>query len=626
MNKTIKIEQALHGYGNGHQLIASSVDLNIDDKRLMDELSDLSGICEEKRFVDYYTGYPISNGEKYVIARTWYAFEKQRPGCVWTHSLILNTEDVGKISCMKSFEKLFVRPDGNDYRRYVNTILYQNIGEDNLVEYNAEKLQYIIYTLFSSEKSKYVGATEIQLENEVLFMLKILPRRLIQQFSFCTMAYNVRKIGNEEFSYQIVDKVKQYKIERKTEKRHICEDFSVIKRYPLWISEYYKYIWENRLYLLHDFMEQYGELYLDFSNYSAMARLYFAAKSTENITLEEYFKYADIVRNQTDIFFYNRTIELILDEHLKIFVGKEYEIWKMLELKKIKLKNNYQKKLNEKTIRNTPEKIYPILQKYIEGKLSSNTKRVVEKMIMELKPEQLKKVSKMDENICMVLVRQNEGLILAKDIWKESKKFQQMILSVSNKNLSEEILKSLIYVIVKYDKESISESLFTIYGERIIPYVYEAIKKENFDKNVDIENWMTVLLENQKKLLENILCFSRITIIKKILLTIDTYQDQYLYAIDGESWKTLYKKIQENEGVDENLAIQFLPVALKTDYLDEVLVQIISPIYKALKNNSMAFEQWNRIQVLLPEVEAYQSWDRCLRIRLALEKKGISSL
>ena len=48
MNSVIKVNQALHGYANGHQLIASSVDLSADDKRLMDELSDLSR-SEERR-------------------------------------------------------------------------------------------------------------------------------------------------------------------------------------------------------------------------------------------------------------------------------------------------------------------------------------------------------------------------------------------------------------------------------------------------------------------------------------------------------------------------------------------------------------------------------------------------
>ena len=77
---------------------------------------------------------------------------------------------------------------------------------------------------------------------------------------------------------------------------------------------------------------------------------------------------------------------------------------------------------------------------------------------------------------------------------------------------------------------------------------------------------------------------------------------------------------------DEELAVQFLPVTLKTNYLDDELKQIISPVYEMLKNNTIDFEQWNKIQVLLPEVEAYQSWDRCLRVRIALKNKGCSEI
>lgn len=164
MSSVIKVEQTLHGYANGHQLIAASVKINAENKRLIDELSDLSGICEEKNFIDYYTGYPIDDGKKYVIAKTWYAYEKQRPGCVWTHSLILDTEDIRKISCMRIFEKLFTRPRINDYNNYMNTILYENTGEDIDSQYDMEKLQYVIYTLFSSAKPRYVHASEVHLE------------------------------------------------------------------------------------------------------------------------------------------------------------------------------------------------------------------------------------------------------------------------------------------------------------------------------------------------------------------------------------------------------------------------------------------------------------------------------
>lgn len=107
---------------------------------------------------------------------------------------------------------------------------------------------------------------------------------------------------------------------------------------------------------------------------------------------------------------------------------------------------------------------------------------MVEKMIMALKPENLGQVSKMDENICVVLVSQNSNLLLAEEIWKEKIKFQQRILSAGRRDLPDKMLRCLIRKIVKYDKEPISETLYTIYGEKIIPYVYEELYLEAFDK------------------------------------------------------------------------------------------------------------------------------------------------
>ena len=153
---------------------------------------------------------------------------------------------------------------------------------------------------------------------------------------------------------------------------------------------------------------------------------------------------------------------------------------------------------------------------------------MVEKMIMALKPENLGQVSKMDENICVVLVSQNSNLLLAEEIWKEKIKFQRRILSAGRRDLPDKMLRCLIRKIVKYDKEPISETLYTIYGEKIIPYVYEELYLEAFDKNINIDHWMMLLLKDQKKLMENLVCFSDMGLVQRILLLIDTYQDQNL--------------------------------------------------------------------------------------------------
>ena len=166
--------------------------------------------------------------------------------------------------------------------------------------------------------------------------------------------------------------------------------------------------------------------------------------------------------------------------------------------------------------------------------------------------------------------------------------------------------------------------LFSLYMGIKLFHIYISIKKENIGKNIDIEIWKKVLLKDQKSLLKNILYFQDTKMIENLFLDIDTYQEQNIHAIDCETWKKLYIKMKEEVKQNTYLATQFLPVILMTDYLDDAATEIIRPIYQALETDNLPFEQWNKIHSLLPEVEAYQSWDKCLRVRLALEKKGVS--
>lgn len=149
MVKMISADQMLHGYANGHQLLAASCELHIDDRNRIDELSDLNGHCEPPEFVSYFTGYPIESNQRYVLAKTWYAYEMKRPGCVWTHSLIFNIEDICRISDINRLMELFLRPtEILSYDEYKNKIIIQTEEEKQLPQYNTNKLQYIIYTVF----------------------------------------------------------------------------------------------------------------------------------------------------------------------------------------------------------------------------------------------------------------------------------------------------------------------------------------------------------------------------------------------------------------------------------------------------------------------------------------------
>ena len=90
----IAIEQQLHGYRHGHELLSTSVRLSMRDQDLLDRLSDVAGpLGPGERFLPYLTCYPLPSGSHYVLARTWQDLAAPRAGCVRTRSLLIRMQD-----------------------------------------------------------------------------------------------------------------------------------------------------------------------------------------------------------------------------------------------------------------------------------------------------------------------------------------------------------------------------------------------------------------------------------------------------------------------------------------------------------------------------------------------------
>ena len=81
------IHQTIHGYRRGHQLLATSVNLDHDTENVLGHNTDSA---PRSRVSDgsYLTGYPLPD-DRYVIARTWTDDDAERPNTVVTRSLIL---------------------------------------------------------------------------------------------------------------------------------------------------------------------------------------------------------------------------------------------------------------------------------------------------------------------------------------------------------------------------------------------------------------------------------------------------------------------------------------------------------------------------------------------------------
>jgi hypothetical protein len=101
--------QALYGYDEGHRLLASSAELSNADRRLLLRQTDSpdAGITGWNELL---AGYPLPSGS-FAWCLTWAAPEMLRPGCVWTHVLILEPDALAQVGLFSPSE-VFRRPQG----------------------------------------------------------------------------------------------------------------------------------------------------------------------------------------------------------------------------------------------------------------------------------------------------------------------------------------------------------------------------------------------------------------------------------------------------------------------------------------------------------------------------------
>jgi GTPase-associated protein 1 len=205
------IHQLLHGYDNGHRLLAASEAIAPELLRLIDRLSDATGSSSHPDDDGYLTGYPLSN-DRYAFARTWPAWEVQRPNCVWTHTLLLSAEHLKSADDIREWITLFQRPEPNGLERYGRPILPVEAmiapleQRGSLFSVDTKQLSYLCHALYSrNEGLSWIEITDrVEREEVALAVWTQQWPALRRHFSFCTGALEPRRVGDRPFDLCLV--------------------------------------------------------------------------------------------------------------------------------------------------------------------------------------------------------------------------------------------------------------------------------------------------------------------------------------------------------------------------------------------------------------------------------------
>ena len=203
----MKLQQALHGYSDGHRELAASVTLNPSEIKSMLVLSDISGPGVVIDEAGYLTGYPLAEFGVYVIARTWTAPEMPRPGCVWTHSILIEFADLATLASLSGLVSLFRRPRGSYFGDYGKPLTFVS-GRNAMALTDAEKAwsRRILAGLYDEPSSSVIAARPpgVDVDRVILAVWSQQWPRLRRSFRFCTLATADRSSEGSNFDLQLL--------------------------------------------------------------------------------------------------------------------------------------------------------------------------------------------------------------------------------------------------------------------------------------------------------------------------------------------------------------------------------------------------------------------------------------
>jgi hypothetical protein len=206
----IRFHQTLHGYADGHRLLASSLPIKGKDANTMLVMSDAS--ITGSAFPDggYLTGYPLPDSRLYALSRTWSAPEMPRPGCVWTHTILIEFSELASIQNPDILIPEFRRPLTIKDTRYNSQIEVPASKSDFATgDFGPTKHATVsrwLSALYDFPREKIVATSE-DAEVSELVLLAIWAQqwpRLRRSFRFCTLTQTDRSADGAPFDIQLV--------------------------------------------------------------------------------------------------------------------------------------------------------------------------------------------------------------------------------------------------------------------------------------------------------------------------------------------------------------------------------------------------------------------------------------
>ena len=263
MTDSTVIHQSLHGYSSGHKLLASSTAWPSNTRKLLQQYSDLSGPAVIDGFERYITGYPLPEIAAFAVACTWYAREMKRPGCVWTHSLVIDFDSLSMLSSPTQIQSLFRRPEGvlDFYEKPIHLKEMLQFDIHPALTGDAALPYELLRRIYEDANPVVViSPSSNDLEDLLLRIWTQQWPRLRRNFTFSSGSLSARFFDDKPFDLQVTPPASARVFLRDTgiyivvDKARVSSSAIV----PPWVKVAYDGMYQHSQHTLRDFLIEYG--------------------------------------------------------------------------------------------------------------------------------------------------------------------------------------------------------------------------------------------------------------------------------------------------------------------------------------------------------------------------------
>lgn len=632
MNKdgSISIHQTIHGYENGHSLLGYSVELPSEVRRKMLPISDMSGNSMIDGFEEYLTAYPIKEINSFAIAKTWYAAEMERPGCVWTHTLIVSFVDVPLVADIKSLLELFKRPiSSRNYSEYHEEIQMkpanrkETPSDFSMNNFDTSFVKTVIEQLYdNNEKTILIRGISSRHFDKLLLALWLQQwPRLKRNFSFCSGAIEPRALDKQYLDVQIIP----------NRAFRESQSFAIIDALKPNTSKASFEDWSELVYndlkspsILRSFLSTFGaDVSGDRRSFKMLAECFLFFRDSKPSLQEAVTFITNCFPSPGEAYTLKANLLEAGKSDKNYFVPKykEKEIFLFLSTTSLFIYFDYTKLKFESRFFDyffkSPIDAIQVLEKVLEIEPNVFGEQLYRLLSNQLEKTGFGNLLVESPNLLTVLISLNPALTYSKNFWQTHSHLQMDIIRTLQRSADGRVDWLRVITLLLDNQAVIDPRSFEGHETHISSIILDWID-QNHDVPID-QVWTNYLEHNTEDVLSWLLKNdSPSPYSSALVINFLDPNSRIVVSKGAEPWLPTIDVVNQSEDhwLKPALASFCLPLAfnLTGSGAMKLIIFAFETVYNLLEKSQLPFRYWNFLEVHTKPLSIFKDWDKCKKI------------